>query len=332
MITRFKQSRFHCSGFTLVELLVVIAIIAILVALLIPAVQSARESARRTQCQNHMKQLGLALLNYESQHEVFTPGEIHGGKYNPGYLGFPNFENVNHCQWEGQIGMWCNLIFPMMERQAEYDRLNFSARPQYTDANNREIMQMLFPELLCPTDPYRGLTIGWDRSPPGNQQLRNRARIMHYFGVAGSNENSGQRHLDGSRSYGHCNYHDGMLFNDSSVKISHIVDGTSQTAMLCESWGRSWPYHEVQLGPGAPSGAPSFESSRGMNLHTAVYFDRSPNSDHSNPWKPNSFHDGGVYVTFVDGSVHFIADTVELGVFRALATINGEEVIDANDL
>lgn len=313
------------AGFTLVELLVVITIIAILVALLLPAVQSARESARRARCQNHLKQLGLAMLNYESCYGVFPPGEIHGGVYNDGYLGFPGYESRNHCQWEGQIGMWCNLIFPFMDQQPAYEKLNFEARPQYTDVNNREVMQLIVPQLLCPTDFYRGLTIGWDRAPPGDQQPLNKARIMHYYGVAGSNEASILPHPDGTVTYGHCNFHDGMLFNDSRVKVAHITDGTSHTAMLCETWGRSWPDHTVA---GAPaSGAPGFESSRGMNLHTAVYFDRTPNSDHSNPWKPNSFHVGGIYIALADGSVQFIGDTIERDVFLGLATIRGEEVL-----
>ena len=310
-------------GFTLVELLVVIAIIGILVALLLPAVQSARESARRLQCSNHYKQLGLAIMNYESQHSVFPPGEIHGGDWNAGYSPTTGSgTNRNHCEWDGQIGIWNNLIFPFMEQQAAYDKLDFDARKQYTVQANRDIMQMQFDFFLCPSDPYRGLTTDWGVAND------NKARICHVYGVAGSNEGSSTPHNDGAQTYGHCNKHDGIFYNDSDTTMQAIRDGASNTAMLCETWGRSWPNHspETPVPPGFPTG----ESSRGMNLHTVVYFVSTPNSNHINPWKANSFHPGGVMTCFADGSVHFISDTIELDVFKGMATIAGREVLDAS--
>src|SRR5687768_6758541 len=116
-------------AFTLVELLVVIAIIAILIGLLLPAVQSAREAARRMQCGNNVKQLGLAILVYESSHKVFPPGEIHGTSANAGYSA--SWGSANHCEWDGQIGIWNNLIFPFMDQTAAYNLLDFKARKQY---------------------------------------------------------------------------------------------------------------------------------------------------------------------------------------------------------
>ncbi len=309
-------------GFTLVELLVVIAIIGILVALLLPAVQSAREAARRLQCSNNYKQLGLALLNYEAQNRHFPAGETHGGDWNPGYTpSTGSGTNRNHCEWDGQIGIWNNAIFPFIEQQAAYDKLDFDIRKQFNHAGNREIMQMQFEAFLCPSDSYRGLTTDW-----GVADL-NKARICHVYGVAGSNEGSTTPHDDGALTYGHCNKHDGMFYNDSKTTIEAIRDGTSNTAMLCESWGRSWPNHspETPVPPGFPTG----ESSRGMNLHTVVYFVSTPNSNHGNPWKANSFHPGGVMTCFADGSVHFIPDTIELDVFKGLATIAGGEVPDS---
>ena len=103
--------------------------------------------------------------------------------------------------------------------------------------------------------------------------------------------------------------------------------GTGTTAMICEVWGRR--YHDHVTPSPAPYGN---ESSRGMNLHTAVYFDYTPNSTQQNPWKANSFHTGGVNCVFADGSVHFISDTIDLRIFRALATIAGGEVIPASKL
>ncbi len=148
-------------GFTLVELLVVITIIGILIALLLPAVQSAREAARRMQCGNNLKQIALGLMSYESAHGVFPPAEIHGGSWNAGYVPYPPGSSSEHCDWNGQIGIWMNLIFPYIEQQAAYDMLDFEIRPQYASENNRKVMQMEFSLFFCPSDPYRGLTVGW---------------------------------------------------------------------------------------------------------------------------------------------------------------------------
>jgi prepilin-type processing-associated H-X9-DG protein len=95
--------------------------------------------------------------------------------------------------------------------------------------------------------------------------------------------------------------------------------------MLCEVWGRCFPDH-TPLNP-LPPGYPTSESSRGMNLHAAVYFDWPPNTAHFDPWHPNSFHPGGVNCLYADGSVHFVIDSIDLNVFKAMSTISGKEAI-----
>jgi prepilin-type processing-associated H-X9-DG protein len=291
---------------------VVIAIIGLLVALLLPAVQAAREAARRTHCANNLKQLSLAMLNYESTHRVFPPGEIHGGPWNGSGYASDNGGRP-HCDWDTAIGCWMNLIFPQLELQASYDKLDFTIHPQYASAENREVMQTQFDAFLCPSDPYRGLTTDWG---PGGAQ--NRSFIIHYFAVAGPNESSALQWPDAASgsNYGHCNRHEGMFFNDSDTRLGSLLDGTANTAMLCEVWGRSYPNH---VGSG--------ESSRSMNLHAVVYFVYTPNSNRASPWRANSFHPDGVQIGFADGSVHFVSDSINLTTWRALSTIAGGEAI-----
>jgi prepilin-type N-terminal cleavage/methylation domain-containing protein/prepilin-type processing-associated H-X9-DG protein len=314
------------TAFTLVELLVVIAIIGILVALLTPAISTARESARRTKCRNNLKQLAEAIVAYEAVHHVFPPTEIHGGTWMKNYRNpYRNYGGgtYEHCDWEGQVGMWCNLIFPHIEQQAAYDKLDFEAVPQYSSQDNMEVMLMKFDFLLCPSDPYDGFTTDW-----GGRGRK--ARIMHYYAVQGTTE--GTRNILPDQTaephwYGHCNMHDGMFYNDSAVQRGHIRDGLSQTAMLCEVWGRK--YEDHQTVEGDPRGR---ESSRGMNLHSSVYFGYTPNSNRQSPWRANSFHDGGVHMAFADGSVHFISDIIDRASFQALATIAGSDRVDASVL
>ncbi|MBN2295228.1 MAG: DUF1559 domain-containing protein [Pirellulales bacterium] len=300
-------------GFTLVELLVVIAIIGILIALLLPAVQAAREAARRAQCSNNLKQIALGLLNYETTWQVFPPAEVHLRAVNG---------SCPHCDWSGSIGSWTNLIFPYTENQAAYDKLDFDAHPQFSSPANVEVMQGKYPMYLCPSDPYHGLTTRWG----GGDESR--ARILHYFAVHGSNEGSRLSYPDGTScgTYGHCNAHDGIFYNDSKTRIADILDGTSNTAMICEVWGRKYPDHQTP-----PSTAGNYrggESSRGMNVHAAVFFDWTPNSYRNNPWHANSFHPGGVQCAFADGSIHFIPDAIDLVDFQAIATIAGGETVE----
>ncbi|HLJ10182.1 MAG TPA: DUF1559 domain-containing protein [Planctomycetaceae bacterium] len=285
-------------GFTLIELLVAIAVIGILVALILPAVQQAREAARRTQCRSNLHQLSLAMLNYEALHQIFPPGEVHG--IDPRGWG-------PHCWWDGSIGCWENLLFPQIEMGPAYSLLNFEVHPQYVDAGNIQVLLLNVPLTHCPSNSFTEFTNPWE------QNSLNVARTLHYYAVAGSTEFSNLQHPDGTEIYGHCNANDGMFFNDSATRRAQLLDGASQTAMLCEVWG--------QAAVGDPPEA------RGMHLHAEVYFDWTPNSNFQDPWKPNSFHAGGVHFALADGSVRFLGNSVNLGVMTGLSTIRGEEIL-----
>src|SRR5579871_2814212 len=121
---RAKRNR----GFTLIELLVVVAIIAVLVSLLLPAVQQAREAARRTQCKNNMKQLGLALMNYESSYGVFPP------------------EKITFIATSAQS--WTTMVLPFIDQQPLYDAYNFNA--EWSDSSNVLVTQANLPGWVCP--------------------------------------------------------------------------------------------------------------------------------------------------------------------------------------
>lgn len=308
MILKKKQA------FTLIELLVVIAIIGTLMSLLLPAVQQAREAGRRAACGNNLKQISLGILQYETALGHFPTGEQHGNGDETNYVDYsragttncPNAGGNGHCQWDGQIGTWCNLIFPFIEESVAYDKLNFDARLQHSDAGNLEVLKTHFPMFSCPSDPFIGLSHSWPAN--SNTDTLNQCFVMNYFGVSGTTEFSTTPHGDGTLTYCHCNANDGIFYNDSKTRHAEIQDGLSNTAMLCETWGRMSMNNDAG-------------TSRGMALHNVIYFDNTPNSSKVNPWQPNGFHPMGVMTANADGSVSFVNDDVDSTTFSASASV-----------
>lgn len=301
-------------GFTLVELLVVIAIIGILIALLLPAVQAAREAARRATCVNRLKQIGLALLQWEDLHGHLPAAGDHGTLPESDMGGQGYF----HCGWGVNVGNWATHILPQLEQQPAYDRLDFEVVWQMNDDENVAVLQMPMPWYQCPSDNYDGLT----RAEPFHTE-RHPSRLMHYFAVAGPMRHA-DPFFDPARR---CNSHDccphlGPFYNDSNIPLRKITDGMSKTALVSEVWGRFSPNHD------------SDHTSRGIGWHNQTYYVDTPNKridcgdgriECAHTWNPNSFHVGGVYAVLGDASARFLANDIDIEAFQSLSTIAGDD-------
>ncbi|MBI2477587.1 MAG: DUF1559 domain-containing protein [Planctomycetia bacterium] len=205
-------------GFTLVELLVVIAIIGILVALLLPAVQAAREAARRMQCSNNMKQIGLALHNYHDTYKSFPARGVFGGQSatNP---------------WSPYHHTWMTAILPFIEQQPLYDSTNKVA-PVYVNGAYQPIASTLIPSFMCPSDAT---------APNDVSQTSDRLAWTNYAGPTAwdwwlrRDRNIGAPWVSvpNTRS-------DGIFMADNFTKMAHITDGTSNTIMSCEVIFAGW--------------------------------------------------------------------------------------------
>jgi len=279
-------------GFTLIELLVVIAIIAILISLLVPAVQQAREAARRTQCKNNLKQIGLALLNYESSFGVFPPGYVAGSAFIDG-------QTDTSPGWS-----WVSMILPQFDQEPLQSTMNFSLPVQA--AANAGAIQANLPAFLCPSDQISVSTF------PVGDGLAGTLAIAAPASYAAS---VGDDATDVAMGLANNGIGNGVFYRNSSVRMSAIIDGASQTIFVMErAWGISqgtWcgaiANGVIQRGPfnpnpGSPNGtspAPNLVLLHGNVLNAVA--DTDGGLDDS-----SSFHPGGAHALFGDGSVRFL--------------------------
>ena len=331
------------TGFTLIELLVVIAIIAILIALLLPAVQQAREAARRMQCRNNLKQLGLALHNYESSLQTFPPNLVPGGNFN--YSG----------------GNWGVLAFlsPYLDQTSIYNLMNLNAptyasTPPYNiaDPNNARAAGYLIPLFLCPSDYAKSLGGGYGVASLGS---------ANYC----ANQGSGLNGANNGSPYGA----DGVMFANSRVRISDITDGTSNTACMSESLlGDGARSASGATPPSSPQRVYAYLTSYASNMDDAScasastwnlqdlrqflwYSGEIRNTSYNHYYRPNdrrwdcisnasalgytaigwkaarSQHVGGVHLLMCDGSVKFVSENIDQIVWRSAATRAGSEIM-----
>ncbi|MGY8771701.1 MAG: DUF1559 domain-containing protein [Pirellulales bacterium] len=284
-------------GFTLVELLVVIAIIGILIALLLPAVQQAREAARRMQCTNNLKQLGVALHNYHDTFGSFPPGGMWHGT--PGVIATGD----NREGWG-----FGALILPFIEQPALHEQMGVTKRTltqMISDTASRPLVFTVLTAYKCPSDTSDDkMSCGSCTSGPNSNSGR------HFNGNGG---------LPAADRVDSANYvavngiwdvnklsNNGILFNNSGKKFRDITDGTSNTLLVGEraeyQGGATW------IGNRNPGGS----GNQGNDYTNGKVSVPLNSGNHGQRWEGfSSLHPGGALFVLGDGSVSFISETID---------------------
>jgi prepilin-type N-terminal cleavage/methylation domain-containing protein/prepilin-type processing-associated H-X9-DG protein len=313
-------------AFTLIELLVVIAIIAVLIGLLLPAVQAAREAARRAQCTNNMRQLGIALHNY---HDAV-------GTFPPGYLSLVDpvtFDN------DGPGWGWAARLMSQMEQTTLFASINFVRGIEAPD--NQTARLTVVASLLCPSDAWRlnvftvvdATTTGTNPGAPICDVAS--SNYVASFGKGDPSSLYPYIADDDNRPPGRDNG-EGLFYRNRSARIAQITDGTSQTFAVGErsqnlsraSWtgaitGASVPIVALQAEHGLdPEGGGAL-----VLAHTGEGHGPNAPSGLAHADQYWSLHPGGAHFLFGDGSVHFIKELVGFTIFQSLATKAGGEVL-----
>jgi prepilin-type N-terminal cleavage/methylation domain-containing protein/prepilin-type processing-associated H-X9-DG protein len=335
-------------AFTLIELLVVIAIIAILIALLLPAVQAAREAARRMQCVNNLKQLGLAVHNYESTNGVLPPQQI---------VGFSGATITFKSQWGAT-----SRLGPYLELGPLYNSINYSLKT--SDRDNFTVVASSIKTLICPSEINpRPSTTTSASGVTSTYAISNYGWCVgdwYTFGGAGGVPNRG------------------AFATNRSKAFAAFTDGTSQTLLGAEVKAYQPAYHNcpsaVPSSLASPAALPDFRTvlsvvagaasrcgtpvpghtkwCHGDTFNDGFTTALTPNTRSPSGTPPSdsdlvsvdeddggptyssvtsrSYHPGGVNSLFGDGSVRFIKDSVNWQTWRALGTVAGGEVLSAD--
>lgn len=321
-------------GFTLVELLVVIAIIGVLVALLLPAVQAAREAARRMQCQNNLRQIGLACQNYSDSNRRFPSAS----------------DFLDKSKSQGLRPDWGYLaqILPFLEQSSIRNAIDTTADwfNQPTDV----LLTTSMPMFKCPSAEPLGQV---NLRPPGTTEFEDSPLLAHYLGVLGANvaldpdlvsycddtssvytmeltdtETSSRRKPKCIDDGGGFIANNGVIVREPEVDFKSITDGTSFTYMVGES----------------AHGIPEFQTTRpwwvgaaGSFLYTSKNVTYGINSGaRPGPARNDigfgSEHPGGCHFLVTDGSVHFMLENIDLKTLFALASRSGDDLVDSSEV
>lgn len=340
-------------GFTLIELLVVIAIIGLLIALLLPAVQSAREAARRMQCNNNLKQIGLALHSYENTHGAFPPaGKSTDYTSNP-----PN------AQFVDGVGILPRLL-PYVEALTTYNAINFSMDYNHVSGANFTGYSAVISVFLCPSanrEPSGGRD-AIDPADPAATQAGIGYGVTDYAALCATTIDPLGR-TGGPCStpiaiYRNCLMRTDGLLKQGMTRLAEVTDGLSQTMVVTEDGGRDArfisAYSESYVTPAltlarpVPPGQRRFwrwaEPDGAIVSSTAINNKATPSHENSqypasgsttgNSAGANdeifSFHPGGVNALMGDGSVRFVKEGMNIVIQRSLITPKGGEVVSAD--
>ena len=310
----FRQSR---HGFTLVELLAVIAIIGVLIALLLPAVQSAREAARRIQCANNFRQVGVAMHNYHATFQCFPPGSTWYKGVQPASCG-PIPLAISYRGWG-----WGTFILPFVEQTQVYDMIDFKVGGHYyyesqNGCLNQAAAATRIPVFECPSDPQAGELVACSSAFQTGSDPDEDLPLSNMAGIADSYEHT----CDGTYAI-HFRLADGVMANLGACKARDISDGTGNTLMIGEVTGG---------GRGSFKGhfwvtRAIMDTGDGINGPTTLT-GGLPAEDYSrSDVGPSSYHPGGCHFLLADGSVHFLAENIAYETLAALATRGGAETI-----
>jgi prepilin-type N-terminal cleavage/methylation domain-containing protein/prepilin-type processing-associated H-X9-DG protein len=343
-----QRSRRRARGFTLIELLVVIAIIAVLIGLLLPAIQKVREAATRTECSNNMKQMGLALHNFETAYSWFPPAAVvplrsksSGGYYYYTSSGVPGI-TVNTTTNSARSS-WVCFILPYIEQGALAQKYNLNL-PYYAPAN-QQVTTTQLKLMYCPggsgtprTDSY--IQVG---SPPTYPYAGVPFACGDYGAVAGDYFNDmgyaflydvGNYLGNGLYGWGPPTQNSSGLAVNKVTPITSITDGTSNTVLIGECTGRSkgWVLDTPTGGSwgGRWSDPMSCISPNGSTFDGTYPYGGPCTMNCTNTDNFYSFHTGGCNFLFADGSVHFIGQSITWGPLAALLTRNMGEVVNYN--
>ena len=288
-------------GFTLIELLVVLTIFGILIALLIPAVVNGRHAAKRTVCQNNLKQISLALLVYQHEYQVFPPGYLADGGTNDAGWGWPAF------------------ALPSMEQSALAGSIQTDLPVMHPDNHHAVIAQLnvFYCKADGGTPPEFVVKTTIDKLPVSAS-----LPLTSYVGSFGTGDPDSAADRDRS---------DGVFARNSRVTLDMIFDGTSETFLVGErtqdAGFSTWAGVVEGTGTSQP-GVPKRSQKLGPSMVLGSTFgDRGPNGKPARLGQYASNHEGGAYFAFADGGVRFIRNEIGRPVYQALATRNGGEIV-----